>query len=227
MKVIKAILGLVFTVLLASCGSQDKKQADLQKSSKAATLPYYAEASFTPNWLEEGDEALQDFHQIPDFELYSQLGDTITANTLDGKIYVADFFFTICPGICPKMTSNMAILQEEFSGDEEVMLLSHTVTPEMDSVSVLHEYGELKGINPDKWLLLTGERKTIYDLGRQFYFAEEDRGLNRTEDEFLHTENFLLIDKNRHIRGIYNGLNKTDINQLIADIKTLQQEYAL
>lgn len=118
----------------------------------------------------------------------------------------------------------MLVVQEEFKSDDEVLLLSHSVTPENDSVPVLKHYADTKGVIPDKWHLVTGERKTIYDLGRLSYFVEEDMGVPKGEDDFLHTENFILVDKNRHIRGIYNGLNKSSVKQLIADIKTLKKE---
>ncbi len=192
--------------------------------SSVETLPFYKEATFTPHWIPPNDEILATFHRISPFNLTNQEGKTITEKSFKDKIYVVDFFFTTCPGICPKMTANMAELQDEFLKDDEVLLLSHSVTPEQDSVPVLKEYAEKKGILSHKWHLVTGTQKEIYKLGRKDYFVEEDLGLDKEEDEFLHTENFVLIDKNRHIRGIYNGLNKASINQLIADIKTLKKE---
>lgn len=195
-----------------------------QSGSRVNSLPYYNEATFTPHWLNAKSEVLDTFHRISPFQLVNQEGDTITEENFEGKIYVTDFFFTICPGICPKMTANMMDLQEEFLNDENVLLLSHSVTPERDSVPVLKAYAEKKGILSQKWHLATGNQQDIYKLGRKVYFVEEDLGLTKEEDEFLHTENFVLIDKNRHIRGIYNGLKKTSINQLIADIKTLKKE---
>ncbi len=193
-------------------------------NSRVASLPYYNEANFTPNWISPGDASLKDFHRISPFQLHNQEGETVTEKTFAGKIYVTDFFFTICPGICPKMTDNMLILQDEFLDDEEVLLLSHSVTPERDSVPVLKSYAEKKGIDSKTWHLVTGTQEEIYKLGRKDYFVEENLGLEKEADEFLHTENFVLIDKNRHIRGIYNGLNKTSIRQLITDIKTLKGE---
>lgn len=211
-----------FLLLLAvSCGRPDTKE---EQSSRVETLPFYKEATFTPDWLDPNSEELNDYHKIPAFELVNQLGDTVTENSLAGKIYVSDFFFTTCPGICPKMTSNMARLQEAFLDDDNIMLLSHSVTPEIDNIDMLQNYAEAKNVKAEKWHLLTGDRKMIYDLGRKSYFVEEDQGVDKTEDEFLHTENFVLVDKNRHIRGIYNGLNKASVNQLIADIKTLKKE---
>lgn len=195
-----------------------------QNNSRVDTLPFYDEATFTPHWIAPNDLSLDSFHRISPFQLYNQEGDTITEQFFEGKIYVVDFFFTICPGICPKMTTNMMKLQEEFLTDDKVWLLSHSVTPEMDSVSILKRYAKIKGISAKTWHLVTGDKDDIYKLGRKDYFVEEDLGLSKEEDEFLHTENFVLIDKNRHIRGIYNGLNKTSINQLIVDIKTLKME---
>jgi protein SCO1/2 len=192
--------------------------------TETTALPYYADASFTPHWLPVGSDSLDAFHQISPFTLINQLGDTITEESLAGKVYVADFFFTACPGICPKMTGNMGVLQEEFRFNPEVMLLSHSVTPRYDSVSVLQEYAEAKDVDAQKWYLLTGDREEIYRLGRKDYFVEEDLGIEKDLDEFLHTENFVLVDQQRHIRGIYNGLNRASIDQLAADVRTLLAE---
>lgn len=193
-----------------------------EKTSRVDTLPYYNEATFTPNWFASSDEVPANFHRIPSFSLLNQLGETVTEKEVNDKIFVVDFFFTTCPGICPKMTTNMAVIQETFLEDEEVMLLSHSVTPEFDSTAILKNYAEAKGVVDGKWHLLTGDRDHIYDLGRNHYFVEEDLGLLKDPEDFIHTENFLLIDGDQHIRGIYNGLNKAAINQLIADIKTLK-----
>lgn len=195
-----------------------------EEQSRVAALPFYSEASFTPYWFQSSSEKVNQFHKIPNFSLTNQLGELVNNETFSNKIYVADFFFTTCPGICLKMTANMSIVQEAFIDNDDVLLLSHSVTPEKDSIPVLMEYAKDKGILPNKWHLVTGDRKQIYDLGRKAYFVEEDLGEIKSEEDFLHTENFVLIDKNRHIRGIYNGLNKASIQQLIADVKTLQIE---
>jgi protein SCO1 len=184
-------------------------------------LPYYDTADFTPKWqLPEMDT----FHTIRNFKLIDQNGAAFSEKDIAGKICVADFFFTICPGICPKMTSSMADLQKDFIKDDDVLLLSHSVTPESDSVSVLKKYAENKEVQYKKWRLLTGDKEEIYDLGRKYYFVEEDLGLKKDSDEFLHTENFILIDKRRHIRGIYNGLDPNSIATLSKDIKVLKEE---
>ena len=184
-------------------------------------LPYYDTPDFTPKW-EISDKLT--FHQIRPFKLINQENQPFTEKDIEDKICVADFFFTTCPGICPKMTSSMADIQKEFINDNEILLLSHSVTPEKDSVTVLQQYAQDKKVNFKRWKLLTGDKNEIYDLGRKYYFVEEDEGVKKTNDVFLHTENFILIDKQRHIRGIYNGLDPNSIQNLIRDIKILKDE---
>ena len=223
---INILLLFVLGLLINSCNEIQEKSVEdsTERNSRVNNLPFYQEATFTPHWIKPNSKSLDKFHKISPFSLTNQEGETVTNKTLSNKIYVADFFFATCPGICPKMTDNMKILQDAFINDDEVMLISHSVTPENDTPEVLNKYGLEKGVNPKKWHLLTGERMEIYNLGRKDYFIEEDLGLEREEDDFLHTENFVLIDKNKHLRGIYNGLNKNDIQQIIADIKTLKSE---
>ncbi|MEM9000789.1 MAG: SCO family protein [Bacteroidota bacterium] len=206
--------------LLLAC----KTPSEQEKVSRVESLPYYNDPSFTPRWFAINNDSIDKQHKIPQFTLINQLGDTITEKTFRNKIYIADFFFTSCPGICSKMTSNMLLVQEAFKSDNGVLLLSHSVTPKYDSVPILKYYAEAKGVIANKWHLATGVRKDIYDLGRFGYFIEENLGMPKGEDDFLHTENFILVDKNSHIRGIYNGLNNTAIAQLVADIKTLKKE---
>lgn len=205
---------LLTLMLIVAC-----QQAE-ENGSRVAQLPYYKEATFTPEWISSTDVS-DDYHQIPEFDLVNQLGETVTEKHLNNRVTIVDFFFTSCPGICPKMTNNMLMVQEAFLSTEDVMILSHSVTPAYDSIPVLKAYADLKGIASEKWHLLTGDRSVIYDLGRNHYFIEEDLGLEKDPEDFIHTENFVLIDQNRRIRGIYNGLNKTSVRQLIADVKTL------
>ena len=207
-------------VLLVNCAGEPKVNAD----TRVQYLPYYNEATFTPNWIEPYDPKLEDFHKISPFSLTNQDGEIVTNKTFADKIYITDFFFTSCGGICPKMTTNMGDVQAAFLDNDNVLILSHSVTPEKDSVETLKRYAENKGVVSDKWHLVTGSREEIYDLGRNDYFIEEDLGLEKDADEFLHTENFVLIDGNGHIRGIYNGLNKTSVRQLILDVKSLLGE---
>lgn len=210
------ILGFLFFV---TCKKKDHKEF----TSRVNELPYYNEASFTPKWIASNSSKLKKFHKIPDFKLTNQNGKIITQKTFENKIYVTDFFFTTCPGICPMMTKNMNLVQEAFKNDDTVLMLSHSVTPTKDSVPQLKEYALENNIGKN-WHLVTGNKKEIYDLGRTAYFVENDLGEPKGIDDFLHTENFILIDKNKHIRGIYNGLNKNSVKQLIADIITLKKE---
>ena len=208
---------MIIAAMIGGCNSGNKQD------SRVDNLPYYEEATFTPKWFASDEDIPDEFHQIPAFKLKNQLGKTVTEKDVEGKVFVANFFFTTCPGICPKMTNNMAIIQDAFADDKDVLLLSHSVTPEFDSVAILKDYAIAKGVMDDKWFLLTGKREHIYDLGRYHYFVEEDLGLEKDPNDFIHTENFVLVDQNRHIRGIYNGLKKASVNQLITDLKTLKQ----
>ena len=184
-------------------------------------LPYYETPDFTPKWVMRDEKT---FHKIRPFKLLNQENQVFSEKDIEDKICVVDFFFTTCPGICPKMTNNMADIQNEFINDDDILLLSHSVTPEKDSVSVLKQYALEKKIEFRRWKLLTGTKNEIYDLGRNYYFIEEDEGVKKGNDVFLHTENFILIDKKRHIRGIYNGLDPNSIQNLIVDIKKLKAE---
>jgi protein SCO1/2 len=222
-KILVLFLG---SILFFSCKNQVKKEnIKVEETSRVEYLPYFDEETFEPNWIKPKSKEEKNFHTIPDYKLINQLGDTITQKTFENKIYVTDFFFATCPGICPKMTENMLKIQEEFKDDSEILLLSHSVTPSIDSVSVLKEYSERYHIIDNKWHLATGDKEQIYNLGRNEYFVENELSLTPKDiNDFLHTENFLLIDKKKHIRGIYNGLNRASIAQLIIDIKALKKE---
>ncbi|MEP1489617.1 MAG: SCO family protein [Algibacter sp.] len=219
------ILLLFLFVITISCKKEIKKEnIKVVETSRVEYLPYYNEESFTPNWIIPNSDEEKAFHKIPDFKLTNQLGEAVTHKTFNNKIYITDFFFTTCPGICPKMTGNMAKIQEEFKNDADVLLLSHSVMPTTDSVSVLKTYAKENNVIDNKWHLVTGDKAEIYSLGRNSYFVENDLGEVKSIDDFLHTENLLLIDKNKHIRGIYNGLNRASISQLITDVRALKQE---
>jgi protein SCO1/2 len=207
MKVKYLVLSL--GLVLVSCQDKSKK------------LPYYNTSDFTPVWKIPSEDG---FHKIRPFTLKDQKGKVFTEKNLDGKICVVDFFFTTCPGIRPKMTNSMLVIQKEFMKDDNILLLSHSVTLDADSVSILAKYAQKKNIDYSKWKLLTGNKEEIYDLGRKFYFVEKDLGENKDSSIFLHTENFVLIDKNRIIRGIYNSLDPASMASLSEDIKVLEQE---
>lgn len=162
------------------------------------------------------------YHTIADFTLTNQNGKTITQDDYKNKIYVADFFFTTCQTICPIMTDHMVEIQETLKNDDDVLLLSHTVTPEIDSVAQLKKYALEKGVNDAKWNLVTGDKKEIYDLARKSYLAAKD--VPFSENDLVHTENFVLVDKKKRIRGFYDGTDAESIKKLLADIKILKQE---
>lgn len=187
-------------------------------------LPYYDSEEFTPHWHQPNSPELEGFHQIPEFSFTNQDGKEITEHSLEGKIFVANFFFTTCPGICPTVRSKLSRVQEAYVDDAQVEIISHSITPTIDTVDTLKQYAKLHEIESGKWHLLTGDRNDIYELAKNSYFASDDLGRAEGIDDFLHTENLLLIDKNRRIRGIYNGLNNTSVNYLIADIAVLKQE---
>lgn len=162
------------------------------------------------------------YHTIAPFKLVNQNGDTITEKNYDGKIYVANFFFTTCQTICPIMTDNMFTVQEKLKGDNRVLLLSHTVMPEVDSVAQLKKYAIEKGVNDAKWNLVTGDKKQIYDLARKSYMAAKDVAYNSYD--LVHTENFVLVDTKKRVRGFYDGTKPEDIERLLAEIKILEKE---
>ncbi|MES2773361.1 MAG: SCO family protein [Bacteroidota bacterium] len=187
-------------------------------------LPFYNTADFTPQWQGDSPGISKLVHTIPGFTFTNQNGETVTEKTTEGKIYVADFFFTRCPGICPKLTKNLAMVQDSVKDDNQVLLLSHSVTPESDSIAVLQRYAKEHHVITGKWHLLTGDRDSIYTLARQSYFADEDLGQKNDASDFLHTENMLLIDKQRRIRGIYKGTSETEMKNLVDDIRRLKRE---
>lgn len=167
---------------------------------------------------------IRKYHKIADFELYNQNGDTITQDFYEGKIYIADFFFTTCLTICPIMTDNMLKIQDRIKDDPEILLLSHTVIPQADSIPVLKQYALEKGIDDSKWNLVTGDKQQIYNLARKSYLATKTDGDGGPYD-MIHTENFVLIDKEKRIRGFYDGTQPKAIEELMADIKILKAEY--
>ncbi|WP_274474158.1 SCO family protein [Mangrovimonas aestuarii] len=187
-------------------------------------LPVYQPAQVSAELVDSTLQYKRKYHKIDDFSLINQNGDTVTQNDYKDKIYVADFFFTTCQTICPIMTDHMYQIQKEIKNDDEVMLLSHSVTPEIDSVAQLKRYALKKGVIDGKWNLVTGDRKQIYDLARKSYLAVKTTDFVEQYD-MIHTENFMLIDKKRQIRGFYDGTNSEDIERLLHDIEILKQEY--
>jgi protein SCO1 len=188
-------------------------------------LKIYNPADVNPRLVHESILHVQKNHTIADFKLINQNGDTITNNEYEGKIYIADFFFTRCQNICIAMAYNMSELQEYYKNEDDILFLSHSVTPVIDSISVLKEYATNKGVIDGKWNLTTGRKKHIYELARKSYFAVLDEG-NGDENDFIHTEQFILVDKERRIRGFYDGTDKNEMKKLKEDVVLLKQEYA-
>ncbi len=187
-------------------------------------LKVYSPSDVNPKLVDPTVKHVRNNHKIADFALINQNGEIITNKDYEGKIYIADFFFTRCQTICIVMAYNMGELQEYYKNDDDIMFLSHSVTPVMDSVPVLKEYALRKGVIDGKWNVTTGPKKHIYDLARKSYFAVLDEG-EGDENDFIHTEQFVLIDKERRIRGFYDGTKKEDMEKVKNDIKLLKAEY--
>jgi len=185
-------------------------------------LPIFQPAMVNYELVDSTMQHVKRYHRISSFSLKNQNGEIITEKNYDNKIYVADFFFTTCPGICIDMTRNMLKIQKKIIDNPNIMLLSFSVTPKIDSVAQLKKYALEKGINDAKWNLLTGDKKQIYRLARESYFVvKEGQGIN----SMIHTENFVLIDPDKRIRGFYDGTNDAEIIELMEDIIILEKEY--
>ena len=187
------------------------------------TLPIYNPADVNPELVDSTVQYKSKYHTIGDFSFINQNGKTITQKDYEGKIYVADFFFTTCGSICPKMTSNLSEIQTAFANNPKVKLLSHTVFPETDSVPVLKAYAIKHNVNDTKWNLVTGDKKEIYTMARKSYLAVK---LGKPSElyDMVHTENFVLVDTKKRVRGFYDGTKKEDIQRLIEDITFLSNE---
>lgn len=191
---------------------------------KPKPLKVFNPADINPDLVDESVRNVDKFHRVGSFSLTNQDGKEVTENDYKGKIYITDFFFVTCPTICPKMTKQMNRVYDEFAESSEISFLSHTVMPEADSVPVLNKYATDLGVSSEKWNFVTGDKKQIYDLARKTYFAavtEGDGGIN----DFVHTENFVLVDKEKRLRGFYDGTSKEDVDRLITEIYTLLEEY--
>ena len=200
---------LFIIAAITSCNQSSQKQ-----------LPIYNPTDFNPVLVDKSLHNTSEYHTVADFSLINQNGRIITQNDYKDKIYVADFFFTSCKTICPIMTNNIGKLQEEFLSENDIMFLSLSVTPEIDSIPILRDYATNKGVIDSKWNITTGNKKHIYKLARKSYFAVVDQGDGGIQD-FIHTPNFVLVDKKKQIRGIYDGTNDDEILRLVNDIKIL------
>ena len=193
-------------------------------SHRGQPLPFYLAPDLTPVWIDPKSDSFAHIHQIPPFLFVNQNGEVVTEQAVAGKIYVANFVFTTCAGICPKMMANFALLQKAYAADTDVVLLSHTVNPETDTVGRLRVYAAQKHIMAPRWQLLTGSKADLYTLAKKHYFAGDSLGYYGDPNAFLHTEKVFLIDRHRRIRGVYNGTLPLEMDRIMDDIKVLKQE---
>lgn len=210
-----AIVLLVLSMVIISIFYQILKPKEV--------LPVFQPAQVNKELVDSTIQYVKKYHTIADFSLINQNGKTVTQDTYNDKIYVADFFFTTCQTICPIMTDHMVILQNKLKHDPDVMLLSHTVTPKIDSVAQLKRYALNKGVLDTKWNLVTGDKKEIYELARKSYLAVKSYG-DGGDYDMIHTENFILVDQKKRIRGYYDGTREEDIELLLSDIDILKKE---
>jgi protein SCO1/2 len=207
MKIRILIYSLAAVSLFAGCSGQNSADEE---------LPFLGRSEI------EGTDTI--YHTIADFRFVDQDSNFVTNETFEGKIYVADFFFTTCPTICPIMKTQMLRVYEEFKNDPEVGILSHSIDPEHDTVAVLREFASDLGVTGDKWRFVTGEKENIFEIGQKSYMvtASEDKS---EPGGYIHSGAFILVDKERHIRGIYDGTKPDHVDRLIRDIKRLKKEY--
>ena len=204
------VTALVFT--LSGCGSVNEK------------LPILGQREAVTKVVDGKTVVDSTYQTIPDFAFVSQYGDTVTANTLANKIYVADFFFTSCPTICPKMKVQLKRVYERFKDNPNVMMLSHTIDPAHDTVPVLKEFAQNLGVTGRQWLFVTGDREKIYDIGQNSYMVTAQAD-STAPGGVVHSGAFILVDKAKHVRGIYDGTTEVGVNRLMADINRLLAEY--
>jgi protein SCO1/2 len=207
-------LVVLFCFLLAACGNH----------SSQPSLPFYNSPDFTPEWLTPSDKGYESLHHIAPFSFINQDSARITNKQVEGKIYVAGFFFTTCGSICPRMMANLKKVNDAFAQNDRVLLLSHTVLPETDSVQRLKAYAQKRGIDSRHWWLLTGNKEEIYKLARTSYFADDTLGYSNTGADFLHTENCVLVDGKGRLRGVYNATLELEMDKLIEHINLLLKE---
>ena len=195
--------------------------ASYQKLKPKRVLPIYNPVDLNPAVVDDDLERVGRGHRIGDFDLVDQWGNKADSSLLQGKVYVADFFFTTCPTICIAMGKNFQRIQEAFKDEPRLNLVSHTVMPEIDTVEVMHAYGERMGAIQGKWHLLTGEKEELYRMARRQYFAVMEQGTSFDEHDFIHTENVILVDEKKRIRGFYDGTSDSQMDLLIQDIQIL------
>jgi protein SCO1/2 len=216
MKFINILQAIVLALIFIQTGCVGDK--------KYQKLPYLGRKQIMPvNGIENGSYDTL-YHTVADFSFVNQDSNIVNNETFNNKIYIADFFFTTCPTICPIMKTQMLRVYETFKSNEEIMFLSHTIDPEYDTVALLHDFADRLGVSSNKWHFVTGEKVDIYDIGQNSYMvtamedADEPGG-------YIHSGAFILVDRGRHIRGLYDGTDEKDVDRLIKDIPRLLKEY--
>ena len=187
-------------------------------------LPIFQPNDVNYELVDSSIQHVKRFHKIKSFEFLNQNGEIISEKDYEGFIYVADFFFTTCPSICPLMTNNMVNIQNYIKDKNKVKILSFSVTPEIDSVPVLKEYSIKKGVDDKYWNLLTGDKSKIYSLARKSFLVVKEN-IESNSHDMIHTENFVLVDREKRIRGFYDGTDDKDMQVLKKDIEILLEEY--
>ena len=208
----KLALGIVIVVLWSACkfNSGDKK-----------TLPIYGNRVPVTKTVDGKTVIDTIYNTIGKFKTVNQYGDSISNKSLNGDIYVADFFFTTCPSICPVMHRNMLNVYNEFKGKGGLKIISYTIDPKHDSVPVLKKYADKLGVTGNSWWFLRGEKDSIYKLSQSYLVRKPEEDAKQL---FIHDGSFLLVDKQKRVRGAYDGTDPKQVEQLIVDIKQLQQE---
>jgi protein SCO1/2 len=184
------------------------------------SLPIYSPADVNPELVDSTVQHISKYHKVGNFSFTNQNGKTITQNDYENKIYVADFFFTTCKSICPKMTTNLVDVQKAFLDNPKVKLLSFSVMPDIDNVKVLNDYAKINQVMDSKWNLVTGDKKAIYTMARKSYLAVK-QGKPEEQYDMVHTENLILVDSKKRVRGFYDGTKKEEVQKLIKDINFL------
>jgi protein SCO1/2 len=205
----KNIIVCVLVLLIGAC--------------KHKKLPILGEPEIVTKIVDGKKTEVTEYPRIPDYAFVNQKNQTFTQKQMEGKIYVADFFFTTCPTICPVMKSNMLKVVERYKDNPEVGILSHTIDPEHDTPAVLKKYADDLGLNGDMWQFVTGDKEKIYDIGQKHYMVSAMADPDEPGG-FIHSGAFVLVDKDRYVRGIYDGTSKESTARLIADMAVLLEE---
>lgn len=187
-------------------------------------LPFFAKKDLEPFWEKEEKDISPRAIQIPNFQLTNQENKTFTTDQMRGKLTVVSFFYTLCHGICPNIVEQLKKVQDAYLNDPNIIIVSYSITPDLDKADVLKNYAKEKKIQSSKWNLLTGKREVIYDLARQSFQADTEASDKMSENDFVHSENIYLLDSNIRLRGIYNGIRTNSVQKLIEDIALLRKE---